>query len=65
MKHGTLGELVEALGSAGFELVSFREETYRHLALEQGLSGAVVSGEIMLTQMPDKTGSILLEIKAT
>jgi hypothetical protein len=60
MKQEALSKLTEALESAGFELVSFREETYRHLELEKGGPSAFASEEYR--QKTGKTGVILLEL---
>jgi hypothetical protein len=63
MKKERVDKLTAALEGAGFEVVSLKEETHRHL-LMQGLSGsyyAVEVGGIALNGGP--TGIITLEIQ--
>jgi hypothetical protein len=64
MKQETMNKLTEALGSAGFELVSMEEETYRHLlkAGHMDAFNAFYESNRVLS-IDTATGIISLEIK--
>jgi hypothetical protein len=61
MKKEKMDRLTAALESAGFELVSLKEETYRHLGVN-GVYPAYSSGDDVLPKPKDKTGVTMLEI---
>jgi hypothetical protein len=61
MKKEKLDKLTEALESARFEVISLKEETYRHLGVN-GVFNAFTSGVEERVKPQDKTGVILLEI---
>jgi hypothetical protein len=62
MEKSRLDKLTAALAGAGFEVVSLKEETHRHLCLENGV-GAFSSGQGAHAPDNDPTGIVLLEIK--
>jgi hypothetical protein len=62
MEKCQLDKLTAALAGAGFEVVSLKEETHRHLYLEKGI-GAFSSGQGAYKPDNDPTGIVLLEIK--
>jgi hypothetical protein len=62
MKKEKIDKLTSALESAGFEVVSLKEETYRHLGIGRGFSSAFTSGENSQPGLLGKTGVVMLEI---
>jgi hypothetical protein len=64
MKKEKVNELTAALESAGFEVVSLKEETHRHIALENDAGGSFLITEGFDLVTDKKTGIILLEIKS-
>jgi hypothetical protein len=65
MKKEKIGKLTEALEGAGFEVVSLKEETKRHLLI-QGCCDPYYTAESGEGQLNGGlTGIILLEIRAT
>jgi hypothetical protein len=63
MKKEKVDELTAALSSAGFELVSLKEETHRHIALENDAGSTFLATEGFGLVTDKKTGIVLLEIK--
>jgi hypothetical protein len=63
MKKESMDKLTAALEDAGFEVVSLKEETHRHIALEKDAGGAFLATEGFDMVTDRKTGIILLEIK--
>jgi hypothetical protein len=61
MKKEKMDRLTAALESAGFEVVSLKEETYRHLGVN-GARNAYSSSGDALPKPQDKTGVTMLEI---
>jgi hypothetical protein len=62
MKKAVLDKLTGALEGAGFEVVSLKEETYRHALLEHDAGGTLsVEGPGAISNEP--TGAILLEVR--
>jgi hypothetical protein len=63
MKKEKVDELTAALFSAGFEVVSLKEETHRHIVLEKDAGGSFLATEGFGIITDQKTGVVLLEIK--
>jgi hypothetical protein len=62
MEKSRLDKLTAALESAGFEVLSLKEETGRHLYLERGV-GAFSSGQEAYKLDNNPTGVVQLELK--
>ena len=63
MQKSKLDKLAAALESAGFEIVSLKEETNRHLCLERGIT-PFSSREDVFKLDNNGTGVFQLELKA-
>jgi hypothetical protein len=63
MKKEKVDQLTAALTNAGFEVVSLKEETHRHIALEKDAGGAFLATEGFDMVTDKTTGIVLLEIK--
>jgi hypothetical protein len=63
MKKAELDKLTAALEGAGFEVVSLKEETMRHLRIAEQSVGSVFSSVGVTPGLKEETGITLLEIR--